>query len=91
MDSLLKYYGIPTLSMRNALHGLLTQTPQLLDQLWWPAPDPKIHPTCVGARYAKNKVWYNNFVQIASLLLQEPYLSNTFALHRRLPDVHRHT
>ena len=38
--------------MRNALHGLLTQTPELVDQLWWPAPDPKIHPNCIGARYA---------------------------------------
>ena len=50
IDAVLKYYAIPTLSMRNALHGLLTQTPELIDQLWWPAPDPKIHPNCIGAR-----------------------------------------
>lgn len=47
MDILLKYYGVPTLSMKNAVHGLLAATPALVDELWWPA-DP--HPTCIGAR-----------------------------------------
>lgn len=51
VDNLLKYYGIPTLSMRNALHVLLTQQPQLRDQLWRPPPDDRIHPTCIGARW----------------------------------------
>lgn len=51
-DTVLKYYGIPTLSMKAAMHRLLNEQPQLLDQLWWPAPDPKIHPTCIGARSA---------------------------------------
>ena len=49
-DTVLKYYGIPTLSMKSAVHRLLSEQPQLLDQLWWPPPDPKIHPTCIGAR-----------------------------------------
>ena len=55
-DTVLKYYGIPTLSMKSAVHRLLTEQPQLLDQLWWPDPDPKIHPTCIGARSADDLV-----------------------------------
>lgn len=53
VDVVLKYYGIPTLSMKNAIHSLVSDTPQLLDQFWWPAPDNKIHPTCIGTR----QVW----------------------------------
>ena len=52
IDTVLKHYGIPTLSMKSAVHQLLSEQPQLLDQLWWPAPDAKIHPTCIGARSA---------------------------------------
>ena len=53
VDVLLKYYSIPTLSLKNAIHDLLLETPQLMDELWWPKPDDKIHPTCIGARYAR--------------------------------------
>ncbi len=51
-DNVLRHYSIPTLSMKNAVQELLAEKPQLLDQLWWPAPDPKIHPNCIGARSA---------------------------------------
>ena len=49
IDTVMKYYGVPTLSMRNALHTLLDAQPALMDQLWRPLGD-RLHPSCVGAK-----------------------------------------
>lgn len=50
INALLKYYSIPTISMRDALNTDLEQNPELLDKYWQPSPDPKIHPNCLGSR-----------------------------------------
>ena len=52
MEALLKYYSVPSLSMRSALHRLLSEQAWLVDQMWV-AKDP--HPTCIGYAYALSR------------------------------------
>lgn len=67
VDILLKYYGIPTLSLKNAIHGLLIETPQLIDEIWWPEPDDKVHPTCIGARHGITSLPLGILIELLSL------------------------
>ena len=50
IDVLMKFYGVPALSMRNSLHTMVDTQPALLDQIWWPMPSDRLHPTCVGTK-----------------------------------------
>lgn len=54
VDVVLGYYDVPTLSLRAALKEQLAAAPELLELLWKPPPDARIHPTCIGARSAFN-------------------------------------
>lgn len=46
-DAMLTYYGLVSLSMRNSLHEMLVQQPELQTQIW---PADEGHPTCLGTR-----------------------------------------
>lgn len=46
-DTMLAYYGLVSLSMRNSLHSMLLQQPELQTKIW-PVSDG--HPTCLGTR-----------------------------------------
>ena len=52
MEALLKYYAVPSLSMRSALHRLLSEEAWLVGQMWV-AKD--VHPTCIGYAYASSR------------------------------------
>ena len=58
IDVLMKFYGVPTLSMRNALHTMLETQPAMMDQLWRPIIqgqfNDRLHPSCIGTRYASS-------------------------------------
>ena len=45
----LKYYGLPSLSLRDAVFDELVQDPALVHELW--PPKFNLHPTCIGTRY----------------------------------------
>lgn len=46
-DTILKFYGLPSLSMRNSLHYYLKQHPEMLWMIW---TEWDTHPTCLGTR-----------------------------------------
>ena len=52
MEALLKYYTVPSLSMRSAVHRLLSEQAWLVDQMWV-AKD--VHPSCIGYAYALSR------------------------------------
>ena len=49
------YYGVPSLSLRLAIHHELQLQPDLLHQVWWPEEiwKDQLHPTCIGHRYGR--------------------------------------
>ena len=49
----MRYYGVPSLSLRQALHAQLRQTPQLHTQYWWSPniSNDQLHPNCVGHKW----------------------------------------
>ena len=47
-NTMLTYYGLGSLSMRNSLHEVLLQQPELQNKIW---PPDDGHPTCLGTRY----------------------------------------
>ena len=52
IETLLKFYGLQSLSMRQALHHKITREPFLKELLWWPPPSDLLHPTCLGHKCA---------------------------------------
>ena len=50
LQAVVRYYGIPSLSLRQAMHTTLRQQPQLHTQYWWSAniSNDQLHPNCVG-------------------------------------------
>ena len=48
-QTILAYYKLLSASMRNSLHPMLIQRPELNAHIWPPLND---HPTCLGTRYS---------------------------------------
>ena len=53
VQAIMGYYGVPSLSLRLAIHHELQLQPDLLHQVWWPEEvwKDQLHPTCIGHRY----------------------------------------
>ena len=51
-QEILGYYGVPALSLRQAIHHRMAEEPELVRQMWWPeeVSRDQLHPTCVGQR-----------------------------------------
>ena len=50
VQAVVRYYGIPSLSLRQAIHTTLQQQPLLNTQFWWSPniSNDQLHPNCVG-------------------------------------------